>query len=78
MMMGWGQFNLGAMGNMGLPQSWMVWILPLLILDIVLKGLALWRSARRSENIWFIFLLLVNSLGVLPAIYLLTHKASKK
>ena len=48
------------------------------ILDIVLKGFALWRSARREEKGWFIALLVVNSLGILPAIYLLTHKEKGK
>ncbi len=33
--------------------------------------LALWRSARRNELIWFVFLLIVNSIGILPIIYLL-------
>lgn len=47
---------------------------PFAILDLVLKGFALWRAAKRSENVWFIILLVVNSLGILPAVYLLTHK----
>ncbi len=50
------------------------WALPFVILDLVLKGFALWRSARKSQNWWFVALLVVNSLGILPAIYLLTHK----
>ncbi len=50
-----------------------VWLFPFAILDVVLKGFALWRAARRGENIWFIALLVVNSLGILPGIYLLTH-----
>ncbi len=57
------------------------WVLPLVILDLVLKGIALWRSAQRHEKWWFIALLLVNSVGILPGIYLLTHpepKSSKK
>ncbi len=73
MMTGWGQYSLGMMGNMGLSQRWLTWIVPLAILDLVLKGFALWRSARKGENVWFIFLLIVNSLGILPGIYLLTH-----
>ena len=53
------------------------WFLPLVILDHVLKGIALWRSAQRKEKWWFIFLLIVNSLGILPGIYLLTHPEAK-
>jgi hypothetical protein len=66
------------MGNWGLPGFWWGWILPLVILDLVLKGLALWHSAQRREKWWFIALLLINSLGILPAIYLLTHSVRSK
>mgnify|MGYP001560748161 CR=1 FL=1 len=52
-------------------------LFPLIILDLVLKGFALWRSARRGEQRWFIALLVINSMGILPAIYLLTHKKKK-
>jgi len=34
------------------------------------KGLALWHSARRGDNVWFIILLIVNTLGILEIIYL--------
>lgn len=50
------------------------WIVLFVVLDLVLRGFALWRSARRTEKWWFLALLIVNSLGILPSIYLLTHK----
>jgi hypothetical protein len=53
------------------------WLLVFILIDVVLRGLSLWRSAQRQEKWWFLALFLVNSLGVLPAIYLLTHKESK-
>jgi hypothetical protein len=53
-------------------------MMPFAILDIVLKGFGLWRSAKREDKWWFVAILLVNSLGILPGIYLLTHKAPKK
>jgi hypothetical protein len=34
------------------------------------KGWALWLAARRNENIWFIALLLINTLGILEIIYI--------
>ncbi|MEK7504360.1 MAG: DUF5652 family protein [Patescibacteria group bacterium] len=64
-------------------QNWMTSIIPLLIiplgiLDVVLKGFALWKSAQRKEKVWFIALLLVNSLGILPTIYLLLNQKTSK
>lgn len=46
----------------------------LLLADLVLRGLALYRSARKDQKIWFVALLLVNSLGILPLIYLLLNR----
>lgn len=46
-------------------------ILPVLILwTIFWKGLALWHSAQRGATLWFIALLLLNTLGILEIIYL--------
>lgn len=42
----------------------------LLILDIVLRGFALYKAARNNSPVWFVALLLVNSVGILPIIYL--------
>ena len=39
--------------------------------DLAWKGLALWRAARRNEPWWFVALLLINSVGILPIAYLL-------
>lgn len=52
--------------------------IPFAILDLVLKGFALYRSARKGQTYWFIALLVINSIGILPAIYLLTHKEAEK
>lgn len=64
---------MGYKSFMAFPDSGWGWLVPFMLLDLVLKGIALWRSARRGEKYWFIFLLVVNSLGILPGIYLLTH-----
>ena len=65
----------GSLGYQNMmPVGWLKWMVPLMILDLVLRGYALWRSSRKGQNIWFIFLLIINSVGILPAIYLLTNK----
>ncbi len=55
--------------------AWIILLWPLIILfaiwDVVWKGIALWRAARNGNVIWFIFILIVNSLGILPIIYIL-------
>lgn len=54
------------------------WILPLVIIDIILKGITLWRAARHSQKGWFVALLIVNSIGILPIIYLLFFEKKGK
>lgn len=38
--------------------------------SLIWKGLALWRSAQKKEKVWFIVLLILNTLGLLEILYL--------
>ncbi len=49
---------------------WPLFIL-IVIAEIVLKGVSLYRSARNGQKYWFIALLIINTLGILPLIYLI-------
>lgn len=69
---------MAGYNNWGYANHWWSWVFPLVILDMFLRALALWRSARAQQKWWFVALLVVNSLGILPAIYLLTHKEKEK
>ena len=40
------------------------------IWELIWKGLALWKSAKRNDKIWFVVLLIVNTLGILDILYL--------
>lgn len=47
-------------------------LFPLLIVfDLALRGYALYKAAKNNQPVWFVALLLVNSVGILPIIYLL-------
>ena len=41
---------------------------------LVWKALALWHSARNQQKVWFVVLLIVNTLGILEIIYPLWFK----
>lgn len=47
-----------------------VFIALLALWEIPFKGVALWKSARLGHKKWFIVLLLVNSLAILPIYYI--------
>lgn len=47
------------------------WILVILsVWDITWRGVALWKSSRGGQRYWFIALMVVNSIGILPLVYL--------
>ncbi len=52
--------------------GWFFGVLVLVSLwSLVWKGIALWKAAGRKELGWFIVLLVLNTAGILPIIYLL-------
>ncbi len=61
----WGAIPIG---NMFFP----LWLLAIVMLwSIVWKGMAFWASARGKQTVWFIVMLVVNTLGILEIVYLL-------
>lgn len=50
--------------------GWIILFACLAIWDIAWKGVALWRAARNRQSTWFVLLLVINSVGILPIIYL--------
>lgn len=72
----WGYYNYRT-AEIGYPFNILTFIVPFVLLDLILRGFALWKSARKDQNIWFIALLIVNSMGILPLIYLVLNKDKK-
>jgi len=53
----------------------MIGISPVLLVIIIVwsliwKAIALWKSARKKHLVWFIVLLIVNTLGILEILYI--------
>lgn len=42
----------------------------LAIWSLIWKGMALWKSAREGSKVWFVILLVVNTLGILDILYI--------
>ena len=49
-----------------------------IVIDLVIKGFALWRAAKNDEKGWFVVLLILNTVGILPLIYLFLIDKKKK
>ena len=50
----------------------------LAIWSVFWKGLALWRSARKTSKYWFVALLVINTLGILEILYLFVFSKPEK
>lgn len=42
----------------------------LAIWDWVWKAIGMWHAARRGEKAWFVVILIFNTVGILPIVYL--------
>ena len=61
-----------------IPQTLLIVIIAAAILELIMKGVALWKAAKANQNNWFVVLLLINSAGILPFIYLKYFKKINK
>ena len=44
------------------------------LIDGTLKLIAMWKASRNNEVGWFIVLAILNTIGILPVIYILMRK----
>ena len=51
------------------PLSTKIIFIIIVVWSMIWKGLALWRSARKHDTIWYIVLLIINTAGILDIVY---------
>ncbi len=52
-------------------------ILVLMVWEAIWKGIALWKSGRNNQLAWFIAILVLNTAGILPIIYIAFFQKKK-
>lgn len=45
-------------------------IFVVMVWDLVWKGLGMWKAAKNNHPKWFIAMLAINTLGILPIVYI--------
>ena len=50
----------------------------LILWSVVWKGYGLWKSARNNQLYWYIAMLVLNTAGILPIIYIVWFQKKKK
>ena len=48
----------------------LVALIVLALWDLVWKAVAMWEAAKQGSKLWFVLLLIINSVGILPIVYL--------
>jgi Family of unknown function (DUF5652) len=57
----------------------LIWLIALLALwEIVWKAIGLWKTGRNNQPVWFIAILIFNTLGILPIVYLVFFQKNKR
>jgi len=65
-----GEFMSSYYSQLGIPLGIPLWLVAVaLIWSLIWKGLALWKSAKKNSKIWFVIILIVNTLGILEILY---------
>lgn len=59
--------------DISVSQDWVIVLGLVVVWDLVWKGIALWKASNRSQVVWFVSLLVINSAGIVPIIYLLIN-----
>ena len=57
--------------------SMIICFIVLALWSLIWKGIALWKCGRRNQLGWFIAILLFNTAGILPIIYLILYRKKK-
>jgi hypothetical protein len=66
------------MSTITITPSLVVALVAAAIVELVLKGMATWRAAHHNDIVWFVLLLVLDTVGILPLIYLLFFSKTKK
>ena len=54
------------------------WLLAIILIwSLIWKFLALWKSARNNHLIWFIVIAVINTIGILPILYIFVFSKLK-
>jgi hypothetical protein len=53
-------------------------ILFAVLYDLFWRGLALWKASKNDQKGWFVALLVISSVGILPLFYIFLFQKGKK
>ncbi len=70
--------NLESLNNLSLNPIFYAILIILSIWSLIWKGVALWKAGRNNQRKWFIYLLVLNTAGILEIIYIFYFQKREK
>ncbi len=55
----------------------MTFLMIAILWEATWKIIAMWKAARNNHLAWFICIALINTVGILPIVYILMHRGVK-
>lgn len=53
-------------------------ITAIILWELLWKAIALWKAARLGDKVWYILILILNTVGILPICYIIFKKNAHK
>lgn len=57
-------------------QLW--WVIGLALWSLTWKAFALWKAARNNDKVWFVALIILNTVGILEIFYIFVFSKHSK
>ncbi|MFH1456594.1 MAG: DUF5652 family protein [Patescibacteria group bacterium] len=61
-----------------IPESFLLLLTAIAIWSLIWKGFALWKTAGNKSKVWFVALLIVNTVGILEILYIFVFSKKKE
>lgn len=58
------------MDDIQITSTQIIFITLLATWELIWKGFALWKAGRKNDKLWFILILVFNTAGILPIVYI--------
>lgn len=49
-----------------------------IIWEIIWKSIAMWKAARHNQIVWYVAIVILNTVGILPIVYILFFQKNRK
>lgn len=64
--------------NLDITNQQLALLVAVVLWEFLWKGFALWRAAKLNQSVWFVLIMIINTVGILPIMYLIFTQTNEK